>query len=144
MKALNQKADNLTKYVSIFLVLLNIVIPMVIEYMSVSVGLAITMYMLVCVPCLVSLIFAIKEQKSSKMCRFPTGEKITEIAKSEITSNDDWIALKISQYDIAIKVLEENNSFKVKDIKRGYNFYAFAVATFTIFTFVIIILGYLS
>lgn len=144
LKALNQKADNLTKYVSIFLVLLNIILPMVVEYMSIDFKFALCAYIFVCIPSILSLVFAVKEQKLSKICRFPTGHKFLEITKDKVGTDVEWLKFKIAQYDQAISVLEENNDTKVKDIRRGYNCYIFAVVMLTIFTLIIIIAGYLK
>lgn len=93
---------------------------------------------------MLSLFFAIREQKLSIMCRFPTGGKILEIADNKVTSEDDWIVLKTTQYEQAIEVLEDNNDSKVNDVKRGYNCYAFSIVMFTFFTLVVIILGYFN
>lgn len=144
LKALNQKADNLTKYVSIFLVLLNIILPMVVKYTSIDLIFALCAYIFVCIPSILSLIFAVKEQKLSKMCRFPTGHKLLKMTKDKVGTDVEWLKFKIAQYDQAIDVLEENNDNKVKDIKRGYNCYIFAVVMLTIFTLIIIMVGYLK
>lgn len=144
MKALNQKADNLTKYVSIFLVLLNIILPMVVKYTSINFRFAFCAYIFVCVPSVLSLIFAVKEQKLSKMCRFPTGHKLLDMTKGKVNTDVEWQKFKIAQYDQAIRVLEENNDTKVDDIRKGYNCYIFAIIMLTIFTLIIIVAGYLK
>lgn len=144
MKALNQKADNLTKYVSIFLVLLNIIVPMVVKYTNINFKFAFCAYIFVCIPSILSLIFAVKEQKLSEMCRFPTGHKLLDMTKGKANTDVEWLKFKIAQYDKAIEVLEQNNDTKVNDIKMGYNCYIFSVIMLTIFTLIIIILGYLK
>lgn len=143
MKSLNQKADNLTRYVSIFLVLLNIILPLVVKYTQIKFILALLAYIFVCVPSIISLICAVKEQRLSKMCRFPDGHSLIEVASEEnLNSNVEWLKYKISQYDLAIKILEENNDEKVKDIKRGYGNYILSVIMLTLFTLWIIIAEY--
>lgn len=142
LKALNQKADNLTRYVSIFLVLLNIIVPMVVKYTNINFKFAFCAYIFVCFPSILSLVFAVKEQKLSKICRFPTGHKLLDMTKDKVNTDDDWLKFKIAQYDKAIDVLEENNDSKVSDIRKGYNCYIFAIIMLTIFTLIIIVLGY--
>lgn len=144
MKSLNQKADNLTRYVSIFLVLLNIILPLVVKYTQIKFILAVFAYIFVCVPSIISLIFAIKEQRLSTICRFPDGHSLIKVASEEnLKTNDEWLKYKISQYDLAIKTLEQNNDEKVKDIKIGYGSYILSVIMLTLFTLWIIIAEYI-
>ena len=146
----NAKADNLTKYVSVLLVLLNLIIPIVLDYASFSLKYAILAYIAIFVPSITSLILAVKEQRSSKIYRFPTGHKLlkviqkVEAEKGKEFTDKDWEEYNISQYDLAIEALEKNNNEKVREIRWAYNCYIFAIGMLTLFTFFLLLKGYLS
>lgn len=135
LKRINQKADNLTKYISIYLVMLNLIVPLIIQK-KIAVAIAPWLcYVLTIVPAVVSLVIAVIAQAIDKLTLFPTGESIENDIVDCPKDYDSDLKLQSKQialYDDAISEIEKNNDSKIRCIISGYIFYAISVIAFAV------------
>lgn len=144
IKSLNLKADNLTRYISIYLVMLNAIVLLIFKYAVLNIFIAVMAYVLVFIPSIISLFLATRVQSLSKISRFPDGYLLDERTKDndDFDNDIDWIILTITEYNKAIKVLECDNDNKAKYIKWAYVMYDLAIVLMTIMSFTILCIQY--
>lgn len=126
LKRINQKADNLTKYISIYLVMLNLVIPLVIKENIVLTFSPWICYLLTVIPAVLSLIIAVITQAFDKITLFPMGYSLENDIIDNPEEYDSTLKLESKQialYDDAITEIEKNNDLKIRYIIAGYVFY---------------------
>ncbi|MDE7436123.1 MAG: hypothetical protein K2N01_09955 [Lachnospiraceae bacterium] len=143
LKRINQKADNLTKYISIYLVMLNLVVPLIIKK---NIALMLSpwiCYLLAVVPAVVSLIIAVATQALDKVTLFPMGYSLENDIIDNPKEYDSDIKLESKQialYDDAIMEIEKNNDLKIRYIIGGYVFYSIAVIALAVIVLDVLLL----
>ncbi len=130
LKRINQKADNLTKYISIYLVMLNIVVSLVVkENMSLTIAPWLC-YLLTIVPAVISLIIVVVTQAFDRLTFFPKGESLENDIidnPAEYDSDLKLVSKQVALYDNVIMEIEKNNKRKIIFVIVGYIFYAISV-----------------
>lgn len=114
----DRKADNLTRYVSIYLVLFNLLVSIMnskVSQPTVSVTFTKCDYLIMLVPALISLIFAILGQALSRVGFFPNATELINIFKGKpekYETENDILQYKLMAYNKFIDILRKNNLFK--------------------------------
>ena len=114
----DRKADNLTRYISIYLVLYNLLVSLVNSKNaqgSFSIQFTRCDYIVMLIPALISLIFAITGQALSRIGFFPNAEELFDMFKSKpekYKNEGDLLQYKLMSYNKFIKILRRNNLVK--------------------------------
>lgn len=130
LKRINQKADNLTKYISIYLVMLNLVVPLIIKENIVLIFSPWICYLLTVIPAVFSLVIAVVAQVFDKITLFPMGYSLENDIIDNPEEYDSILKLEskeIALYDDVITEIEKNNDLKIRYIIVGYVFYVISV-----------------
>lgn len=135
LKRINQKADNLTKYISIYLVMLNLVVPVIIKEDIVLVFSPRICYILTIIPAIISLVIAVIIQAFDKITLFPRGYTLeNDIIDNpeEYNSSLKREAKQIALYDDATTKIEDNNNLKIRYVIWGYVSYIISIIALAI------------
>lgn len=130
LKRINRKADNLTRYISIYLVMLNLVISSIIKGHIILNFSPWVCYLLTVIPAVLSLIIAVIIQAFDKITLFPMGYSLENDIIDNPEEYDSTLKLESKQialYDDAITEIEKNNDSKIRCIIAGYVFYIISV-----------------
>lgn len=130
LKRINQKADNLTKYISIYLVMLNLVIPLIVNKNIVLTFSPWLCYLLAVIPAVLSFIIAVIIQAFDRITLFPMGYSLENDIIDNPQEYDSALKLESKQialYDDAITEIEKNNDLKIRYIIVGYVLYTVSI-----------------
>lgn len=112
----DRKADNLTKYISIYLVLFNLFTSLVnAKNGQGNIVLSRYDYIVMLIPALVAFVFAIAGQALSRVGFLPNAEELFKLFKSkpeEYETENDILQYRLMAYNKFIKILRRNNFIK--------------------------------
>jgi hypothetical protein len=114
----DKKADNVTKYISIYLVLFNILfsfLKITAEQNKVSFVFTKSDYFLTLAPAIIALAFAVFGQAFSRIGFLPNAKQLITVfmdKPEKYSTEEDIIKFRLLTYDKLIKILKWNNLFK--------------------------------
>ncbi len=136
MNKLDTKADNATKYISIYLVLVNLLITVLFKMQDLiqnAPRLSKLDYILILLPATITLIAAIFGQLITKMSFLPNGQTLIAVIeeyKTLFKTEEDYLQYRIDAYDKMIATLRKTNKFKRICVFIAYGGYFLSLAIF--------------
>lgn len=118
MEKWDRKADNLTRYISIYLVLFNLLVSIMnskVTQETVSIIFTKYDYLIMLIPALIALIFAILGQAISRIGFFPNADELIKTFEDnprKYETEKDILQYKLMAYNKFINILRKNNTFK--------------------------------
>ncbi len=132
----DSKADNITRYVSIYLVLVNLFISILKSNLDVGTevqGFGGKDYLFILLPAIISLFFAIIGQALSRIGFLPDARTLLVEIKEQpdqFKTEEDILEYKLMAYDKLIDILRKNNRFKCFCVLLAYITYFLSLIIF--------------
>lgn len=140
-KAIGSKADYLMKYHTLLIAILNLSLPLILNYADLKDTGAWRLFYLLTMGCLLSgIIFTLMIQKPRKVSMFQTGTMVMkEMQKrGKMINSEEWIYNNILQIDKATYLLEKSNNAAIKWIIASYAGFILSILLMGIFFYSVI------